>query len=79
MDQRQLVNVSVLKDVRAPLEPASPNATLNLLLALVLGTLGGLGAAFGLEVSSHSLLTSQALERQLGLRHLASVPEIDGL
>ncbi len=79
MDQQQMVNVSVLHDARASLEPVSPNVAMSLLLAVVLAAMGALGAAFGLELSSHSLMTSQALERQLGLRHLASVPETDAL
>ncbi len=75
MDQQKMVNVSVAREAVQPLEPVTPRKRLNMALALVLGTIGGLGVALGKEYFDHTISTGEDLERGLGIVHLASIPE----
>jgi uncharacterized protein involved in exopolysaccharide biosynthesis len=75
MDQQKIVNVSIAQPARRPLRPVSPRKALNLLLGLLLGTLGGLGLAFAAEYFDHSFTTGHDLEVRLGIPLLGAIPE----
>jgi len=68
-------NVFVIDAAYPPAFPASPRKSRNLALALVLGLLAGLGAAFAREYFDNTLKTPQDVERYLGLPSLGVVPD----
>ena len=76
MDQQKIINVTIAQPAQRPLRPVSRRLGINLLLAMVVGVLGGLGLAFGFEFYlDHTFTTGEEMERRLGLAHLASIPE----
>jgi uncharacterized protein involved in exopolysaccharide biosynthesis len=75
MDKQKLVNVSIAQPAEKPLTPVAPKTTLNLLLAIVLGLLGGVTLAFAVDYFDHSLSTGEELERTLKVPLLAAIPE----
>ena len=75
MDRQKMVNVSIAREAEVPLVPVAPRKRLNMTLALLLGAIGGVGVALGREAFDHSLSTPEDIERDLGLAHLASIPE----
>ena len=79
MNQQQMVDVSIVREPMRPLAPVAPRKGLNMVLALLAGSVGALGVAFGREFPDHSISSAENLERQLGLRSLASIPEVDQL
>ena len=75
IDGERTVDVTVARGPEPPLQPAGPPTSLLLAATLLLASVGGVGAAFTLEMLDRSLTTGDDLERLLGIRHLASVPE----
>lgn len=75
MDKEKITGVSMIESARAPLEPASPNKRLNLILAVFLGTFGGLGLAFFLEYLEASQPQEASHEPALHVPVLASMSE----
>lgn len=60
-------DVAVLTAATAPLAPAAPRLLLNLLIALVVGTILGVGAAIVMELLDHRVRSSEDLTRLFGL------------
>jgi succinoglycan biosynthesis transport protein ExoP len=76
MDQEKFINVTVAQPAQIPLEPESRGLGLKFFMALLVGVLGGVGLAFGLENSfDRSFTTGEDIERKLGIPHIASIPE----
>ena len=67
-------NVSIVQPATFDLKPVKPNVLLNLLAAVVLGTLVGLGLAFAAESWDDSLRTGDDVQRHLNLPTLATLP-----
>jgi capsular polysaccharide biosynthesis protein len=59
---------------RVPRVPVSPNIILNLILAVFLGVVGGLGLAFLMEYVDDKIEKIEDVEEQLQLPVLASIP-----
>ena len=74
MDQRRIGNLSVAEPAYVPMTPVGPNRKLNMLLALLVGTIAGLGMAYVVDYNDHTFKTRDEIEQQLGVRLLASVP-----
>ncbi len=73
---QKIINVTIAQPAQKPLRPLSRGLGINLILAVVVGVLGGLGLAFGIEFYvDHTFTTGEEMERRLALTHLASVPE----
>ncbi len=62
-----------------PLRPSSPNKPLILLIGLVLATIVACAAVWMAEAFDRKLISSADIERQLGLPHIANVPEISSI
>jgi uncharacterized protein involved in exopolysaccharide biosynthesis len=76
MDQERFINVTVAQPAQEPLKPKPRGLKTRLLMALFVGFLGGVGTAFALEILlDRSFTTGQDIERQLGIAHIASIPE----
>ena len=76
MDMEKIANVSVIQPARVPIKPIKPRKALNIVLAIFLGGIGGLGLAFFSEYMDHSLKTPEEVETQLQLPHLISIPTL---
>jgi polysaccharide biosynthesis transport protein len=69
-------NISIVDPARAPAWPFKPNPRRNVLLALVLGVLGGIGLAFLREYLDDTFKDPDDLERRLHLPVLGLIPRI---
>lgn len=69
-------NISVVDAAQTPQEPSSPNPLLNLSFALVLGLLGGVGAALALEQIDEAIADPAEVERLLAVPLLGTIPKV---
>ena len=69
-------NISIVDRAQLPERPSSPQLVLNLLIALLLGTLVGAGAAFALEQIDQGISDPADVERLVGLPLLGTVPKV---
>ncbi|MBX0357734.1 YveK family protein [Halobacillus sp. Nhm2S1] len=71
-------NVNVLSEATVGLDPSpvSPNATLNIAIALVVGLMAGVGIAFLLEYLDNTIKDETDIEENLGLPVLGVVSTI---
>jgi polysaccharide biosynthesis transport protein len=72
----QVSNVRILDRARPAEKPVRPNVLQNLLLAVLLGLLGGVGLVFGAEYLDTSITTQDQIEEKLGLTFLGLIPSI---
>lgn len=70
-------NVRVIEEVITPDKPVSPNKTMNIAIAFILGLLVSVGIVFILEVMDNTFKGKDQLERELGLPVLGAIPTID--
>ena len=68
-------NISIVDEAKPPLDPSRPKTTLNLLLALLLGAMGGVALAFFVEYLDKTVSRPEDLERYAHLPTLAVVPD----
>jgi uncharacterized protein involved in exopolysaccharide biosynthesis len=73
LDRQKIANISVIKEPVASGKPVKPNISLNIILGVLLGTIGGLGFAFFLEFTSQNFSTPEQVEQRLGLPVLTSI------
>ena len=73
MNRQKMANVSVIQEASVPTEPIKPRMGYNFLLALVIGSISGLGLAFFSEYAGQHLTTPQAAEKKLELPVLGSI------
>ncbi len=78
MDRQKIANVSIIEPARPPLEPESRNIPRNLVLATILGGVGGLGLALFSEYLEDKLDRDEDVENHLNLPVLASIPQLEG-
>lgn len=76
MDHQKIANISVVEPALPPIKPVKPQKVLNIILAVILGGVAGLGVAFSSEYFSHSFNNSEDVKQHLGLNVLASIPEM---
>ena len=77
MDRQKIANVSVIEPARPPLQPESRNIPRNLVLATILGVVGGLGLALFSEYLEDKLDRDEDVEYHLNLPVLASIPILE--
>ncbi|MFC4322634.1 YveK family protein [Litchfieldia salsa] len=72
-------NVSILAEAENAENPApvKPQPALNMAIALMVGTMIGVGLAFLLEYLDNTIKTEQDIEKLLGIPVLGAVTEID--
>lgn len=69
-------NISIVDPAPLPERPSSPQLFLNLLIALLFGTLAGAGVAIALEQIDQGISDPSDVERLVGLPLLGTVPKI---
>ena len=70
-------NVAVINPSEPPLAPYKPKPELYLALALVLGTMIGIGTAFFLEYLDNSIKTVEELEKIVHIPSLGLIPMVE--
>ena len=67
-------NVKVIEQVVIPENPVSPNKTMNIAIAFILGLMVGVGIAFILEFMDNSFKSKEQVEQELGIPVIGSIP-----
>ena len=68
-------NIEVLDVAQTPQIPSGPNRILYVAIGIILGGIFGVGMIFVMELVDHSIKTPDDIERKLGLRTLAIIPD----
>jgi uncharacterized protein involved in exopolysaccharide biosynthesis len=68
-------NVSIVEDATLPRVPVRPRKTFNLVVAILVGLLIGVGVALTIEYFDTSVKTPEDVERHLGLPVIGIVPQ----
>jgi len=77
----QTSNISIVDRAEVPAFPSSPKKKMNMIMALLVGLIGGLGLAFLFERLDNSVKSFEDIEKFIGLPSLGLVPSfsLDGL
>ncbi|MFB1052054.1 YveK family protein [Paraliobacillus sp. JSM ZJ581] len=77
-DLMNVDNVSVLSEAELDADPSpvNPKPMLNIVIALVVGAMAGVGLAFLLEYLDNTLKTEQDVEQKLGLPVIGAISHI---
>jgi uncharacterized protein involved in exopolysaccharide biosynthesis len=76
LEVQRMSNISIAQPASYEPRPVHPRTTLNLLLGLCAGALGGLALPLMLEQIDHSLQTPEQVEKNLALPTLAVIPRL---
>ena len=68
-------NVRIIEGVEVPSNPISPNKTMNIAIAFLLGAILGLGTIFILEYLDNTYKNKEILERELGIPVVGVIPK----
>lgn len=71
-------NIQIIQKVKTPEKAVSPNKTLNILIAFILGLIVGVGVALLLEFLDNTFKSKDELEKALDLPVLATIPDVEG-
>ena len=71
-------NIRVVDRAEVPQKPIKPKKQLNLMLAMVVGLMGGLGLAFLIEHLDNSIKFPNEVKDDLKIPYLGPVPEFSG-
>jgi len=77
MDREKIANVRLIEPVHIPIKPVNSTVGLRMVLATILGAVGGLGMAFFSEYLEDSLERDEDVENLLHLPVLASIPLLE--
>ncbi|MDM0474749.1 Wzz/FepE/Etk N-terminal domain-containing protein [Clostridium perfringens] len=72
-------NVQVIQKPQLPEKPVSPNKTLNILIALVLGLMVGVGVVFLIEYLDNTFKSREDLEKTLELPIIGTIPDYNNM
>jgi capsular exopolysaccharide synthesis family protein len=73
----QVSNVRVLDRAEIKERPVRPNVLRNLIVAILVGLMGGIGLAFAVEYLDTSIISQEQIAEKLGLHFLGIVPSIN--
>jgi len=68
-------NVKIIESVKMPESPVSPNKTMNIAIAFLLGLMVSIGFAFLLEFMDNTFKTKEQLEQILGIPVIGAIPD----
>ncbi len=69
-------NITIVNQATLPLSPVSPNAKRIILFGAILGLVGGIGLALGLDYFDGAAQTERDIEKRLNVPILGAVPHI---
>ena len=70
-------NVRVIEEVELPENPVSPNKTMNIAIAFLLGLMVSVGLVFLLEYLDNTYKTKEQLEKDTDIPVLGSIPDMN--
>ena len=70
-------NVKVLEEVQLPVNPVSPNKTMNIIIAFLLGLMVSVGLVFLLEYLDNTYKNKEQLEKGLDIPVLGTIPDLE--
>lgn len=70
-------NVKIIEEVQLPETPVSPNKTMNIAIAFLLGLMISVGLVFLLEYLDNTYKNKEQLEKDLDIPVLGSIPDLD--
>lgn len=70
-------NVKVLEEVQLPEDPVSPNKTMNIAIAFLLGFMVSVELVFLLEYLDNTYKNKEQLEKDLDIPVLGTIPDLD--
>lgn len=70
-------NVRVIEEVELPEAPVSPNKTMNIAIAFLLGLMVSVGLVFLLEYLDNTYKTKEQLEKDTDIPVLGSIPDMN--
>ena len=73
----ELDNVAIIDKAVIPTDPYKPSLRRNMMIALMLGLMGGVGLAFLLAFLDNTVRTSEEVERLVRLPSLGLVPKVN--
>ncbi len=76
LEQERISNINISQYPTYPLKPIRPRPLLNIMLGLVIATVGGVGLAFFIERLDHTLKTPEDIEEKLEVPALAAIPSL---
>ncbi|MDK0864085.1 Wzz/FepE/Etk N-terminal domain-containing protein [Clostridium perfringens] len=82
LESKELIpngNVQIIQKAQLPEHPVSPNKTLNILLAFVLGLMIGIGVVLLLEYLDNTFKSREDLENTLELPIIGTIPDYDNM
>lgn len=82
LESKELIpngNVQIIQKAQLPERPVSPNKTLNILLAFVLGLMIGIGVVLLLEYLDNTFKSREDLENTLELPIIGTIPDYDNM
>jgi polysaccharide biosynthesis transport protein len=68
-------NARLVSEASVPRRPSEPRRLLGLIFAAIAGLIAGLAAVVGRELFDRTFWTPRAFETNMGLRHLALIPQ----
>jgi len=68
-------NIQVLDRAEVPKAPFKPRKTMNIMLSIIVGLLGGIGLAFFTEYLDNTIKTPEDIEKKVYLPQLGLVPQ----
>lgn len=74
-----LSNIQIVSEAERPLMPYKPKIPRNLLLALVIGSMGGVGSAFFLEYLDNTIKKVDEVSDRFGIPVLGVVPKAEDM
>lgn len=74
LDRQKMANITVIQKATIPTSPVKPKRGMNILIALALGPIAGVGLAFASELTRQDLSTPQAVEKRLAIPVISTVP-----
>lgn len=70
-------NVRVIEEVELPESPVSPNKTMNIAIAFLLGLMVSVGLVFLIEYLDNTYKSKEQLEKELDIPVLGTIPDVD--
>jgi polysaccharide biosynthesis transport protein len=74
LQKLQASNISIVDKAEVPVFPSSPNKKMNMIMALLVGLIGGFGLAFLFERLDNSVKNADDVKKYAGLSSLGIVP-----